>query len=194
MNKNNVIIGLTGTHGAGKGTVVDYLVGKGLKHFSAREFLYRELDKRGLSHDRDALRSVANDLRAKFGPEYVAFSLYKAAHESGHSAVIESIYTVGEIENIRDWANVNNENFVLVAVDADTKIRYERISKHRKSETDMISYEKFLEQQDREMESTDSTKQNLVACRKLADKIVMNNGTMEEFNEILEGAFSKYLK
>ena len=35
-----IIIGITGTLGAGKGTIVEYLVGKkGFKHYSVRELL-----------------------------------------------------------------------------------------------------------------------------------------------------------
>src|SRR3989344_3951257 len=42
-----MIIGVTGTNGAGKGTVVDYLVSKkGFKHYSAREFIVEEVIKR----------------------------------------------------------------------------------------------------------------------------------------------------
>lgn len=42
-----LIIGITGTIGAGKGTVSDYLVNKkGFKHFSVREFLIKEINKR----------------------------------------------------------------------------------------------------------------------------------------------------
>jgi len=189
---DNIIIGLTGTHGAGKGTVVEYLKAKGLKHFSARQFLYEELDRRGLSRDRDKLNIVANSLRSKFGPEYVAFSLYEAAHNSGNPSVIESIYTVGEIEKIRTAAKEHGENFILVAVDADPKIRYARISQHRKSETDMVSFDKFMEQQNREMESVDPSKHNLVACSKLADIVLQNDGSLEDFGQILKKTFAKY--
>lgn len=40
-----IIIGITGTLGAGKGTVVEYLKTKGFKHFSVREFLTQEIKK-----------------------------------------------------------------------------------------------------------------------------------------------------
>ena len=60
------IIGITGTIGAGKGTIVDYLVKeKGYVHYSVREFLAEEVKKRGLEVNRDTLTEVGNDLRAK---------------------------------------------------------------------------------------------------------------------------------
>ena len=59
------IIGITGTIGAGKGTIVDYLVKeKGYVHYSVREFLAEEVKRRGLEVNRDTLTEVGNDLRA----------------------------------------------------------------------------------------------------------------------------------
>ena len=56
------IIGITGTIGAGKGTIVDYLVKeKGYVHYSVREFLAEEVIKRGLEVNRDTLTEVGND-------------------------------------------------------------------------------------------------------------------------------------
>ena len=34
-----IIIGITGTIGAGKGTIVELLIKKGFKHYSVRDFL-----------------------------------------------------------------------------------------------------------------------------------------------------------
>ena len=77
-----MIIGITGTLGAGKGTVADYLVKeRGFKHLSVREYLIEEIKKRGLAVNRDNMVLVANDLRVKFGPGYIAEQLYEKAVE-----------------------------------------------------------------------------------------------------------------
>jgi len=61
-----MIIGITGTDGGGKGTVVEYLVEKkGFVHCSARALWVDEIKKRGLEVNRANMRIVANDLRAK---------------------------------------------------------------------------------------------------------------------------------
>ncbi len=44
-----MIIGVTGTLAAGKGTIVKLLLEKNFKHYSVREFLIKEIEKRGLS-------------------------------------------------------------------------------------------------------------------------------------------------
>jgi dephospho-CoA kinase len=168
------IIGITGTLGAGKGTVVDYLETKGFAHYSARELLIREIERRGLPVNRDNMVIVANDLRASRSPSYIAEALYDEAAAGGKNAVIESLRTEGEIATLRAKGN-----FLLLAVDADPKLRYERIVA-RGSETDKISFEKFLADEAREMHATDPTKQNLARCIELADHRLINDGTVKD--------------
>ena len=176
-----IIIGITGTLGAGKGTVVDYLVkNKNFKHFSARNLLIEEIEKRGMENNRDSMVAVANDLREKFGSGYIAEELFNRALSSKDNAVIESLRTVGEIETLR-----KKGNFTLLAVDADPKIRYERVST-RGTSTDNISFERFLADEQREMVSIDPNKQNLSECIKKADFVIDNNGSLEELNGKIE--------
>ncbi|MDD3002631.1 MAG: AAA family ATPase [Candidatus Shapirobacteria bacterium] len=176
-----VVIGITGTIGAGKGTVVEYLINKkNFKHFSARGFLVEEIERRGLENNRDNMVAVANELREKNSPSFVADELLKRALESGENCVIESLRTIGEIESLRKKGNFN-----LLAIDADSKIRYERIT-IRSTSTDNISFEKFLSDEEREMNSDDPNKQNLRKCIEMADFRIENNGTVEELNSRLE--------
>ena len=176
-----VIIGITGTIGAGKGTIVEYLIDKKeFKHFSARNFLVEEVEKRGLENNRDNLVLVANNLRQKNSPSFVADELFKRAIVSGQNCVIESLRTEGEIDSLK-----KKGNFTLLAVDARPEIRYERILK-RLSFTDNVSFEKFLTDEAREMESTDPNKQNLKKCIEMADFKIDNNGTLDELNFELE--------
>jgi len=169
------IIGITGTLGAGKGTIVDYLVKKhGFVHYSARTFIIEEVKKRGLPINRDTITEVANDIRRTHGPGYIIQALYEQAAAAGKDAVIESIRTPGEVEALRAKGH-----FSLLAVDADPKVRYERIL-GRASETDHVSYEKFLSDEAREMESDDPIKQNIRAVMKEADHVISNTETPEE--------------
>jgi dephospho-CoA kinase len=180
------IIGITGTLGAGKGTLVEYLVTKrGFSHYSVRNFLLDEIRHKGMPENRDSMFALANELRAAHGPSYVTDQLYEQARVSGGDAVIESIRTTGEVVSLK-----SRGNFLLVAVDAAPQIRYERIVL-RNSETDKVSFEIFLENEQRESVSSDPGVQNLRACIALADVVLYNNGTIEELYEQFEKILDK---
>ncbi len=176
-----IILGITGTLGAGKGTIVEYLVAeKGFSHYSVRAWLLSKVRAAGLPENRDSLFNIANELRAKFGASYVTDQLYEIAMVSGKDCVIESIRTPGEIDSLR-----KKGKFYLLAVDADPRIRYERIVL-RQSETDKISYATFQENEAREMTTTDPAKQNLRRCIELTDFTIRNDGTRKELTDQVE--------
>ena len=175
------IIGITGTLGAGKGTIVDYLVEHyGYRHYSVRGYLIEEANRRGMELNRDTFVVVANDLRATHSPSYITDQLYLQAAENGENAIIESVRTPGEVDSLRQ-----QEHFLLFGVDADPRIRYERVVL-RGSETDHISYETFLENEAREMASTDPNHQNIGRCMQLADHVFMNNGDFDDLYQQVE--------
>ena len=63
-----LIIGLTGTHGSGKGEVGKYLVNKGFKYYSCSDELREEAKKLNLPETRENLGIVIGDkLRKEFG-------------------------------------------------------------------------------------------------------------------------------
>lgn len=168
------IIGITGTLGAGKGTVVDYLVKKyGFKHYSARVWISEQLKIRGRELTRENMRIVANELRNEHGADYILQKLYDQAvadnKTNGTNAVIESLRNPKEIEALRN----KPEQFIMIAVDANPKIRYERILE-RKSSTDHVSFEKFLKDEQAEMNDPSPGGMKLAECLKMAD-IVLNN-------------------
>ena len=170
-----MIIGLTGTNGAGKGTVADYLVReKGFTHYSARSFITEEVKKRNMPIDRNAMIIVGNDLRKEHGPAYVLEQLYLLARAVGGNAVVESIRTTGEVVGLRQY-----DDFYLIGVDAPQSIRYQRILE-RKSATDSATFDEFVAIENREMQSQDPGIQNIAAVLSLADVVIVNNGTPEE--------------
>jgi dephospho-CoA kinase len=170
-----MIIGIAGTLGAGKGTVVKHLIEtRGFKHYSARKFILDEIAKRGLATTvRDNMSLVANDLRAAHGSGYIIEQLFAQAQQNGGNAVIESLHTPGEARFLREHGGQ------IWGVDADIRKRYERIVK-RESETDHVSFEKFVEDNHREIASVDPTKHNIRKVIEMADKVFYNDGTQEE--------------
>jgi len=80
---------------------------------------------------------------------------------------------------------LKNIGGILLAIDADQKLRYQRILL-RGSSKDMVTFEEFADQEKREKESDDPNKQNLLACKKAADYLIKNNGSMEELHREIE--------
>ena len=179
-----MIIGITGTLGAGKGAVVSYLVRtKGFTHYSARSYFASEMEKQGITPiNRDTMTVFANTLREHNGPRHLFDALYDRAKMDGGNAVIESIRTVGEAEALKERGGT------LLAVDADERTRYTRIC-GRGSTHDNVTFEEFQAQEAREMHSDDPNKQNISAVIRMADVMIENNGTLAELHATIEKLF-----
>ena len=175
-----MIIGITGTLAAGKGTVVEILIEKGFKHYSARGFITEEIKRRGLEVNRDNMVLVANDLRHQHSPSYIAEELYRIASAQEGDVIIESLRTPGEVMSLRD-----KSDFHMLAVDADPEVRYSRMIE-RNNETDGISFEKFMDDEQKEMENIDPAKQNIKKCVEMSELKLENNGSKEDLRRKVE--------
>lgn len=176
-----MIVGITGTIGAGKGTVVDFLVReKGFTHLSVRDFLIGEIRRRGLEvEDRDVMRMVANELRAEHGPAHIIKSLYESAMDRAVPTLIESIRAIGEADFLK------GNGVFLLAVDAERKLRYERIVARGLS-TDHVDYETWVMQEERELAAVEPWDMNIIGVMQMADARIENNGTLDELHERTE--------
>ena len=183
-----MIIGITGTDGSGKGTVVEYLVNeKGFEHFSARALLIEEIEKRGLPVDRNQMRLMANELRATHGNDYVVkFYLERAGNASGRNIIIESIRALAEAETLKQ------AGAILLAVDADQKLRYERVQ-GRRSETDKVTFEQFQEHEALEMNDPDPHGMQKAKVIEMADYVIQNNGTFDELKEKIDEVLAQVI-
>lgn len=182
MKIPTIIIAITGTIGAGKGAIVAFLRQLGFKHYSVRGFLEQELIKRGLEINRDNMRELGNELRAKNGGAYILKELLAQARAAGGDAVIESLRTPTEVDPLNEETDVT-----LLAVDAPIELRYQRILE-RGSETDHVTFEEFVQQEQKEMQNDDPAKQNLKYCieKTPLKQRIWNEGSFEELELTLQ--------
>jgi dephospho-CoA kinase len=175
-----MIIGISGTDGAGKGVVVDYLVEKhGFVHCSARELITTEINRLGRTVNRANMRITANELRAQFGNDYVVTQYLEQYGDSEADLIIESIRTMAEAETLKQ------EGGILLVVDAEQSLRYQRIME-RKSESDQITFEEFCSQEAIEMNDPDPNGMQKARVMESADFTIQNNGSLEELYTHIE--------
>lgn len=167
-----MIVGITGTNGAGKGTVVDYLVQKGFRHYSARAFIIAEIEQRGLPINRVSMGEIGNSIRKEHGPSFIIELLFAQALKEADNAVIESIRSIGEATFLKA------KGALLFSVDADRELRYRRILQ-RGSHTDSVDFETWITQEEREWHNEDAFDMNVPGVMALADALIVNDGTLE---------------
>lgn len=176
-----MIIGITGTDGAGKGTVVDYLVTHhGFAHYSSRDFIMAEITRLNLPTDRNQLRLTANSLREQFGNDVIVRKAYeRAAKESSDKVVIESIRAMAEAIYLK------SQGGILLAIDADPAVRYARVQ-GRRSETDKVNYEQFLAQEALENNDPNPHGMQKAKVMELADYTIKNSTNKKDLAKEVE--------
>jgi dCMP deaminase len=186
-----MIIGLTGKNGSGKTAVSDYLKSRGFQYHSLSDAIRDEIKRRGEGITRDALIRVGNELREKFGSGVLAERILMTL-EKEHNYVIDSIRNPSEVEALK-----RRDGFILLAVEADATIRFER-SRKRGRESAAQNFEQFMEEEARELESDNPAGQHLHATRAKADIAVANDGTIEELHrkldELLPPLMSRFMR
>ncbi len=182
----SMLLGITGTDGAGKGAVVDYLVKeKGFTHYSARAIWEEEFIKRGIESNRANMRLVANELRAQHGNDFlVTYYLKKMQEEAPENAIIESIRTIAEADTLQ------KEGGILIAVDANQELRYRRITA-RGSSSDYVSFQEFAQHEELEMNDPDPHGMQKAKVMQMADYTIVNEGTLEDLGKQLEKILQK---
>jgi dCMP deaminase len=175
-----VIIGFSGPYGAGKGEAVDYLRERSFYPLSLSDILRDELAKQGLSETRERMIEIGNALRAEHGPGVLAERLGEK-FLSDRNYVIDSIRHPAEVEALRNA----DPSFRLVWVDADPKIRMERI-KSRGRSGDPVDLKDLKRLEGKELESDNPAAQQLLAVKALKDFTVLNEDSMEDMHQAVQ--------
>jgi len=169
----SLLIGLTSRNAAGKDEVARYLVEHhGFVYFSLSDILRKELKSRGLPVTRENLIARGNARRRGKGAGVLAETAL-AELENVKEAVVVSIRNPGEVSALR-----TRDDFILVAVDAPVQLRFERARARARSD-DAKTLEEFIRDEQAELAGSEN-EQQLERVFKMRDKLIVNDGTLEE--------------
>lgn len=179
------IIGISGTNGAGKDTLADWLADQGWLFVSGSDILREELKKRGLSIERENLRNLSAEWRREFGLGVLidrAVSEYERLSQKNDfkGLVISSIRNPGEADRVHELGGQ------IIWIDADPKIRYARIVERMRGTEDKKTFEQFLTEEQAEMRpSGDEATLDMASVKEKADLFIQNDTkTLAEFIEL----------
>lgn len=181
MKEQLRIIGLSGTNGAGKDTVGGLLAEKcGYLFISVTELLREEVRSRGLPVERQHLRAVSTEWRQQFGLAVLvdrAVDMFGTANKGVYTGVV-----IASLRNPYEADRVHELGGMVVWVDADPHVRYERVRANaavraRGGEDDK-TYEQFLAEEAAEMHgSGNAAGLDMSAVKERADVVILNDAS-----------------
>ncbi len=167
------LIGIGGTNGSGKDSLGKLLAEKhGYLFISMTDMLRDELDRRGLSTTRENMRELSAEWRRESGLGVLvdkAWAIYHEHIDQYKGLAVASLRNPGEADTVHDLGGV------VVWVDADPKMRYERITGRGRID-DRRSFEQFMQEEADEMHhSGDEATLNMAGVKEKSDIFINNN-------------------
>lgn len=169
---SKLIIGLAGQIASGKDTVADYVKEKydGVT-VSFSQPLREILNRIYLPIDRKHMSTLAQILIDNFGSDVLSKTIANEIEKSD-----KKIFVLPNLRRVGDYEHLGaNPGFRLVGIDADPKIRYERLIKRSQNEDDRTkTWEQF--QADAKL----STEVDIADLIKKSSVTLDNNGSLED--------------
>lgn len=187
------IIGIVGPFASGKGVVTEYLM-KEFRYvsFSLSTIVHDEVKRKGIiNYDRTILQNTGDELRKREGDGVLAKRAIKKLNlkkNKLNKVVIEGIRNPGEVEYLRSIPG-----FVLIAVNASQKIRFQRMLLRKKpwDPKDWATFKKMDERDERDKKNTNG--QQVKKCMEMADIQLQNNAGIDQFYEDIKNTLSSRL-
>lgn len=183
------IIGIAGTNGSGKDTISDILANDygWLFVSSSRDLIIPELKRRNLPIEREQMAALTAEWRRQVGTGATvnrAIEKFQSENKSHkyNGLVISSLRHPWEVDRIHELGGQ------IVWVDADPKVRYQRIYNRGQGVKDQKTFKQFLAEEQAEMEhhSGDDATLNMSGVKAKADIYLENNGSLEQFQAAVE--------
>ena len=168
------ILAFVGAPASGKTEAANVARELGIPVVTMGDVVREEVRRRGLEPNDENTGRVASELRAKEGMDAIAkrcIPLLKQLQTRSKLVVVDGIRGLAEVETLK---RAFGGNFFLVAILAPIEIRYKRVRARRRSD-DFLSFEEFKRREEREKSW------GMEEAMRIADKIVRNEGSLEEF-------------
>lgn len=186
-----VLIGLAGTNGSGKDSVGEMLAERhNFLMVSVSDLLRDEARKRGLAVERENLRMISAEWRREFGLGVLVDRAVELAKKGDYKGVVAvPMRNPGEAKRVHELGGT------LVWIDADPKVRYQRIFSRRRSPEDDKTFEQFQAEEQAEMRhSGDEATLNMQGVKEIADIFIQNDGNdIVAFKRAAEQALQQLL-
>ncbi len=174
------IIGISGTNGSGKDTVGRILEEQHNYLFiSVTDILRKELKDRGLTLQRDNMRSLSSEWRKQFGLGVLidkAKEIFDNTEGKYSGLAIASLRNPGEADSVHAYGGV------VLWVDSDPRVRYERVISNYRGEDrtvdDKKTFEEFIADEDAEMQHPpdgDETTLSMLGVKDKSDFLLNND-------------------
>ncbi|NPA47486.1 MAG: flagellar hook-basal body complex protein FliE [Thermococci archaeon] len=183
-----MIIVVAGMPGSGKSRLVTEFEKRGIPSVSLGDVVRTETQRRGLKLTRENVAKVSMRLRQEFGQDAVAkLAIPKVREHLSKSGIVvvegvRSLDEIGTFKSAFPW-----EGIIIVAVHAPPRSRFERL-RSRKRHDDPRSWEEFEERDWKELRFGLG---NVIA---MADYMVVNDGSKEEYEEAVRGVVDRILR
>lgn len=181
---NKLIIGITGQMASGKTTIAEYIIEKyGATSHRFSTPLRDILNRIYVENTRENLQKLSEPLRAAFGEDTLAKVIaHDVQADTSHLIVVDGVRRPADVAYLKDV-----EGFILLALTAEMKIRYERLTQRTENVDDQNkTFEQFQKDHEQEPE------QKIDEVSQGADITLENNGSVEDLFAQVDALLKQY--
>ena len=182
--KDKVVVGVAGMPGSGKRAFRRTLQKMGYPVVIMGDEVREEVKRRNLKPTPENLGKIMLQLRESEGPAAVAKRCIPKLKKATDGIVgVDGIRSLAEVEEFKR----HFPTFILVAVHASPKTRYQRLFRRRRSD-DPTNWETFMERDLRELGV------GMEAVIAAADYLIVNEGTLAQLKKKIRQVLKEVLR
>lgn len=174
------ILAVVGMSGSGKSVAVDYLTSLGVPKVHFGGMILKEIERRGLERTAETERIVREDVREKFGKDWVVnqvISETKKLIEAGQRRIVfDGVYSWTEYKILK---HEFPGELTFLAIVVPKRLRYKRVAQRPERPFDR---NEIMDRDQTEIENLE--KGGPIAA---ADYYILNDGSISEMHEDLKG-------